>query len=351
MTDDLRTDPQGGATLGPAGRPDEADPAGPDLSPEGRKTVRAVREALEDALGQLESAEQAEALVDRVLAAVEAMGVETTADLRARAGESSAPEARRAIERAADAAGSERLEATLIEAARQVARGEGETRAALDEAVQEATNPEQRGAENPATRRSRDWLTRAIIRRMGPVRRIDTRLFLLLNGLPHTELTNRAMYGLSAVMNGGGGWLLLLLPPAVLGRGRHLRALHSVLPPLWLATMAVEFPIKRFFRRRRPFLDVVQAIAVGRKPIGFSFPSGHSAAAFAGAWLIRRHYPRLAPALFGLAGLVGFSRVYLGVHYPGDVLSGAISGVLIAELARWSIEQSNVQKDLSATRG
>jgi len=121
-------------------------------------------------------------------------------------------------------------------------------------------------------------------------------------------------------------------------RRRGLRALRQVPPPLWLATMAVEFPIKYYFRRRRPFIDLVQAIAVGKKPGTYSFPSGHSAASFAGAWLLSRHYPRLAPLWYSIAGLVGFSRVYLGAHYPGDVLSGAVLGTLLAEGARRGVD-------------
>ncbi|NJL34393.1 MAG: phosphatase PAP2 family protein [Chloroflexaceae bacterium] len=79
------------------------------------------------------------------------------------------------------------------------------------------------------------------------------------------------------------------------------------------------------------------SISVGRKPGTFSFPSGHSAAGFAGAWLVTQHYPRQAPIWYSIAALVGFSRIYLGVHYPGDVLSGALAGTALAEVMRWII--------------
>ena len=109
-------------------------------------------------------------------------------------------------------------------------------------------------------------------------------------------------------------------------------------PPLWFATLIVEYPIKYYFRRRRPFIDIVQAITVGRKPGSYSFPSGHSAAAFAGAWLLRRHYPRLTPLWYLIASLVAFSRIYLGVHYPGDVVSGSLLGTALAEAIRRVID-------------
>jgi undecaprenyl-diphosphatase len=112
------------------------------------------------------------------------------------------------------------------------------------------------------------------------------------------------------------------------------RAIFGVLPALWLATSTVEFPIKSFFRRRRPFLSLIRAIVVGRKPGSYSFPSGHSAAAFAGASLLCCHYPRWKILFYTIAGLVGFSRVYLGAHFPGDVLVGGVVGTSLAHVYR-----------------
>jgi len=103
---------------------------------------------------------------------------------------------------------------------------------------------------------------------------------------------------------------------------------------LYLATYTVEIPIKRYFRRKRPFISIVRAIVVGRKPGSYSFPSGHSAAAFAGATLLQAYYPRARPVLFAIALLVAFSRVYLGAHYPGDVLSGSLAGAGLAKVYR-----------------
>jgi undecaprenyl-diphosphatase len=140
-------------------------------------------------------------------------------------------------------------------------------------------------------------------------------------------------------MNGGFGWVLGLTIAAMLNRKRGRQALLQVVPPLWFATMTVEYPIKFYFRRKRPFIDIVQAVAVGKKPGTYSFPSGHSAAGFAGAWLLSRSYPRYTLLWYSIAIVLGFSRVYLGVHYPGDVLSGAASGTVLAELTRWVIDR------------
>jgi membrane-associated phospholipid phosphatase len=95
----------------------------------------------------------------------------------------------------------------------------------------------------------------------------------------------------------------------------------------------VEHPVKAIFQRRRPFVDVVRALIVGKKPGSWSFPSGHTASSFAAAWVVSKRWPRLSPLFFALAALVGTSRVYVGAHYPGDVVSGAGAGVLLSETA------------------
>jgi undecaprenyl-diphosphatase len=230
---------------------------------------------------------------------------------------------------------------TLLNTAEQVAISSGEQREALEQAAQRATNPEQSATIEPELVGPLGLIREELLRRMKPWQEVDVRLFLALNHLPHTALGNRLMYGLTVLMNGGWGWVLGLLVAAYLRGNKGVRVLREVAPPLWFATIVVEYPIKGFFKRQRPFVDIVRAISVGRKPGNYSFPSGHSAAAFAGAWLITRHHPRLAPLWYTIAGLVGFSRIYLGAHYPSDVLSGAMIGTLIADVTRRTIDISN----------
>lgn len=91
--------------------------------------------------------------------------------------------------------------------------------------------------------------------------------------------------------------------------------------------------LKNLIARGRPFDCIPGLIPLIHKPEDFSFPSGHTGSSFAAAWVFYRNLPRRygIPALI-LACLIGFSRLYLGVHYPSDVLAGMLIGIGIAYL-------------------
>jgi undecaprenyl-diphosphatase len=97
--------------------------------------------------------------------------------------------------------------------------------------------------------------------------------------------------------------------------------------------MLVQKLVKRFVKRPRPGVTVAGVRFLVKPPDEFSFPSGHTAGAFLMALLLVTFYGIPAPLLFGWAFMVGFSRVYNGVHYPSDVLVGALLGLLSAQAA------------------
>src|SRR5919108_3823891 len=93
------------------------------------------------------------------------------------------------------------------------------------------------------------------------------------------------------------------------------------------AADAMSFGIKDLVHRTRP-ADAHPQIHPLYVVHSSSFPAGHAATAFAGALLLSYMAPRAAPLFVLLAAAIGYSRVYVGVHYPGDVVVGALLGVL-----------------------
>lgn len=181
--------------------------------------------------------------------------------------------------------------------------------------------------------------------RLSLFQKIDTWLFAKINNLPHPTYFDNLMKLLAEIMNRGDGWLFGLFIASYRdeahGHTKSTRAMRRIAPVLWLASATVEFPLKSIFRRQRPYSQLAAAVLVGAPPQRHSFPSGHAASAFAGAWLLSKYYPRWRPAFYLLALAVAFCRVYLGVHYPSDVVAGGLTGVGLAALYQKLLNQKS----------
>ena len=288
--------------------------------------------ALEAGFAEVKTPSQASDVLDRI---DNAAGDTKEQDLAPAQGSVNPIKQAEALNDAAAAASpKERAAVVLTEAAAQIAASPPKSRETLDEAVAAASGEASSKEESPQVERGRDLLRKELISRLKPFDAIDAALFIRVNHLPHPKWLDGLMARFSWMMTGGHAWILVVLVDAFCNRRRATKTALAVLPALYLATYTVEIPIKKYFRRRRPFISIVRAIVVGRKPGSHSFPSGHSAAAFGGATLLQTCYPRGRRLLFAIALLVAFSRVYLGAHYPGDVISGGLAGTALAKLYR-----------------
>lgn len=165
---------------------------------------------------------------------------------------------------------------------------------------------------------------------MPAVQSLDNRILILARTRGHGPRLERAVAAFSRLGEHGGVWLALgLAGSALSGGARRLewqRALVAV-----AGAYAANTALKLLVRRRRPQLAGLPPLT--DTPTRLSFPSAHTATSFAGARLYSRLGLPAAP-LYGLAGALALSRLYLGVHYPSDVLAGAALGTAIAEAAR-----------------
>lgn len=165
---------------------------------------------------------------------------------------------------------------------------------------------------------------------METLQQIDTALFYLVNRAHHPLLDELMLFVTDIRRT---GVLLLLVWVGLLwkgaARGRTLALL--MLPLILITDQLSSHVLKEVFGRVRPCeaLEGVRAIDGCRHSL--SFPSSHAVNTFAAATLFTVFYRRWVPlVVYGLAALVSYSRIYLGLHYPSDVLGGAAIGVACA---------------------
>ena len=303
-------------------------------TPEEKAEVRPVRRALKEAVKKVDTPEKA----DKVVAHLEAAAAGKTAEevKKTEAPPATPAQAAEEVKQAAEqTTGTEKTEKVIETTARALTAGDSHHKEVVAEAAQEALNPEQEGAPPEVEDEAeRELLRKGVLKRLKPLDALDAEGFLLVNHLPHTRILNRMFYGLTMAYSGGGAWFAAMAVTALRSPRLFMPMLREAALPLAITGTLVELPIKWYFKRKRPFISIIQAIVIGKKPGSWSFPSGHSAAAFGGAWLLNQRFPRWSPVTYTLAGLVAFSRIYLGDHYPGDVVSGSLLGLLFARIFR-----------------
>jgi undecaprenyl-diphosphatase len=168
---------------------------------------------------------------------------------------------------------------------------------------------------------------------------LDRAVYAAVAGTPTPHL-DRVLRPLTSAADHSKLWLGTAAVLAVAGgRPGRRAALHGI-AAIGMASAVVNQPLKRATRRRRPDRDTA-AVPESRRvpmPTSTSFPSGHSASAFAFAQGVGHTLPALGVALRLAAAAVAYSRVHSGVHYPGDVLIGVLAGVTSGEAAPRLVE-------------
>lgn len=138
---------------------------------------------------------------------------------------------------------------------------------------------------------------------------------------------------------GSGGAVWIALTVIMLISGKYRKAGAAMAVALILSLIVCNGILKPFANRIRPY-ELVSAKLLIAPPMGASFPSGHASAAFAAAMTLVLSRHRLAAAAVVMAALIAFSRLYLYVHYPSDVLAGAALGTLLAMAAYKIIDKA-----------
>jgi undecaprenyl-diphosphatase len=152
---------------------------------------------------------------------------------------------------------------------------------------------------------------------------------------PHRSAAlDRVFYGLSSAADHGIIWHAIGALAAAKAREPRRALRFSAM--LGIESALTNGVVKSFFRRVRPqdhFTNDDPLPFGMRRPITSSFPSGHASTAFFAASVLSRGRPSRT-ALFSLAGLIAFSRVYTRMHHASDVAAGAVLGLALGKVAR-----------------
>jgi membrane-associated phospholipid phosphatase len=186
------------------------------------------------------------------------------------------------------------------------------------------SHPDAASADQPLSR-YRHWVEEA--------ERIDAALYATIAATP-TRALDKSMRRLSHAANYSRLSIAAATVLTLAGGATGRRAARSGLASVAVTATVVNIVIKPLSRRRRPdrAAEQVPLDRHVRMPTSTSFPSGHSAAAFAFATGVGAVMPTVGIPLRVLAALVAYSRVHTGVHYPGDVIGGSLIGTVLGQI-------------------
>jgi undecaprenyl-diphosphatase len=140
------------------------------------------------------------------------------------------------------------------------------------------------------------------------------------------------MWIVSVIGRGGLVWLVIGLAVTLIRRAAPALLLELMLAIVFASFLA-DHLLKPLVARDRPFVSTPEILVIGSRPGDRSFPSGHAANAFAGASVLVRRLRAQRVLWWALAALIAYSRIYLGVHYPLDVIGGALLGFVCGSVA------------------
>lgn len=161
------------------------------------------------------------------------------------------------------------------------------------------------------------------------IQNIDNFILICIKNNMNSHIMDKAMTAITYLGNGGAVWILIAVLLIINKKYRKIGFI--VLAALILSEVLGDVILKNVFQRIRPSANIPAANLLISKPLSYSFPSGHSASSFAAAGVLAKYFKKHAFVFLSLASLIAFSRLYLYVHYPTDVLAGVILGLICSK--------------------
>jgi len=170
------------------------------------------------------------------------------------------------------------------------------------------------------------------------IHRFDCFILLYIKDNMHGIIMDKVMVISSYLGNDGIIWIIIAL--ILIINKKYRRIGFMVLGALILSFILDEGILKHVFKRIRPS-SVNLLIA---KPLSYSFPSGHATTSFAVAGVLAKHFSKYRFCFFSLAFLIAFSRLYLYVHYPTDILAGIVLGLICSKIVIYLFNKAKHNK-------
>lgn len=164
------------------------------------------------------------------------------------------------------------------------------------------------------------------------IQTIDFQILDWIQAHLKNEVLDGIMPIITALGNGGIFWILLGVICLVFAKSRKMGA--QMLLAMALGFVIGNLGLKIMIARQRPYTFNESILLLIKEPSDFSFPSGHTLASFAAAITIFFYEKKIGMAALILAALIAFSRLYLYVHFPSDILGGLILAVFVAYVAK-----------------
>ncbi len=178
---------------------------------------------------------------------------------------------------------------------------------------------------------------------------MDLQLLLWIQENIRTPFLTDVFVTVTTLGNAGMIWILISCGLLISKRTRQTGIM--CLLALGFSFLVDNLLLKNAVARMRPFDAYKSVVPLVSKPTDFSFPSGHSGASFACATVIYKRLPHMygIPALI-LAAMIAFSRLYVGVHFPTDVLAGILIGIMagMAAVKICPAVREHIQKTMAA---
>lgn len=158
---------------------------------------------------------------------------------------------------------------------------------------------------------------------------VDRQLFVFINRLPHNFFLDTFFGFVTFLGYLGMIWVGISLYLYFKQKNKFKKLLATVVLAYILSLILGEWLLKNIIQRPRPQFDIAGTIVPFDFNRSFSFPSGHAVISFAAAYILGREHKKLKWFYYLLAIIISFSRIYLGKHYPSDVIGGALIGLFV----------------------